>query len=676
MATGYIFSTSAAGKCQCQYVTADVPSKTDGIPGGCWSENLDDTHIAIYHGGNIRMSFAKTSVYSIDGDVIDHETSDIHDVVLALNDFFPDASSSGGASNFTVLSGTDWDGANRYTTLTGNTALTLTTTRKEGKLYVEQDGTGSHTLSINGQALTISSGAGTDTLIEFTTVNGEHIFSINTAVVAVAIPVPDTTAPTIVSAEAIDANTIVVTFDEDMDTAGTVAGMSFDNGSALTVTGITWNSATEAEYAITEDMEEGDTITYDYDATAGDLQDEAGNDLADDSGSVTNSISLEFHIAFPTGADNAGIVGFARVWQGDDVAAGYGNNALSDQVMAGDGYIQSEYGTLSNDTLSVGLKSANTLGDTTTVGAGIFFTAGALYAIDNGSAVSASHSMAAGEIARVTRTGTAFVLSTSTDGGETFTNRHTYTYTSGATMYIQTNATDYNRIYRPKGYGITTSAFNSDAGFPEFSSPKKLCLLGDSLAADSLGWQSLAHFMLTGAELDAGSEVVSLAASGNTIANQVSAWSAQDAPTIASYDGVLVSIGTNDVVANFNAPATIISALQSAINTIRTDIGVGNKIVIVALPPAKDRWIDLLGATDGATAVATVLTVNEAIAGAGGTPITGTDGAVTLYYDAISTADALDAAYDIFPADGLHYSYEAKMIIAEEAKDVFIAEGF
>jgi hypothetical protein len=87
-----------------------------------------------------------------------------------------------GMQFFTALSGTSWDGSNKTLTLTSNTALTFSSTRRNGILRVKQDGTGSRTLSINSVSVPVSSGANTITVISFfyDDVAALYVFSYDT----------------------------------------------------------------------------------------------------------------------------------------------------------------------------------------------------------------------------------------------------------------------------------------------------------------------------------------------------------------------------------------------------------------------------------------------------------------------------------------------------------------
>lgn len=101
-------------------------------------------------------------------------------------------STLGSFSNFTALSGTTWDGNNKYTTLTANTTLTLSGTQPSGMLRVKQDATGNRALTINTTSIAIGKAADKRTLIGFVYANGEYLFSADsTLVVATTVVVPN-----------------------------------------------------------------------------------------------------------------------------------------------------------------------------------------------------------------------------------------------------------------------------------------------------------------------------------------------------------------------------------------------------------------------------------------------------------------------------------------------------
>ena len=70
-------------------------------------------------------------------------------------------------SVFSALTGTAWDGSFKTLTLTANTSLTFSSTKRSGVLIVKQDGTGGRTLSINGASAAINTAANSTSIITF-----------------------------------------------------------------------------------------------------------------------------------------------------------------------------------------------------------------------------------------------------------------------------------------------------------------------------------------------------------------------------------------------------------------------------------------------------------------------------------------------------------------------------
>lgn len=102
--------------------------------------------------------------------------------------------------------------------------------------------------------------------------------------------VGDTTAPTVVSATAIDATTIRIVFSEIVTTSG-VTGFSFkQNGSALAASAVSGTGTTTLDFTVAA-MAAGDTILRSYNSATGNTLDAAGNELVSFTDqAVTNSI--------------------------------------------------------------------------------------------------------------------------------------------------------------------------------------------------------------------------------------------------------------------------------------------------------------------------------------------------------------------------------------------------
>lgn len=196
--------------------------------------------------------------------------------------------------SFTELTGTTWDGSNKYkTSLSGNLALTLNSTKVAGLLVIEDNN--SHTLTINGTNIPIN--PTTATVIGFTKANGVY-YIIDKDGLTIVVAGPDVTAPTVTSATATNANTIRLVFSEIMG-AVTTAGHSFkQNGSTITPDSVT-GSGTTWDFVFSETMLNTDTLLRSYNSSTGATTDAAGNELGSYTDqAVTNSISSEEFIAW------------------------------------------------------------------------------------------------------------------------------------------------------------------------------------------------------------------------------------------------------------------------------------------------------------------------------------------------------------------------------------------
>lgn len=154
-----------------------------------------------------------------------------------------------------------------------------------------------------------------------------------------------------------------------------------------------------------------------------------------------------------------------------------------------------------------------------------------------------------------------------------------------------------------------------------------------------------------------------IATSGHKIADQLTLWTALPGKT--ALQCVIVQVGLNDIKsrigANTATTATVLADLQSFITTIRADIPSTAKIYVAGLTPCK-VWLD--AATNPSAAYQGWLDINDAIAGNGGSPITGVDGRITAHVALLNDGSGnLKAIYD-YNADGVHESNEARFLIA------------
>jgi len=165
-----------------------------------------------------------------------------------------------------------------------------------------------------------------------------------------------------------------------------------------------------------------------------------------------------------------------------------------------------------------------------------------------------------------------------------------------------------------------------------------------------------------------------VAASGSNIAAQKSAW--QALTTKGALQAVIVQIGQNDVRSriggNTATTAQVIADLQDLIDTINADKPSGCRVYVAALTPSR-AWLN--GAANPAAAYAGWQALNEAISGAGSTPITGVDGRITSHVAALNDgSDNLLPIYD-FNNDGVHENNEGRFIVAQAWRAQLEADG-
>jgi lysophospholipase L1-like esterase len=219
-----------------------------------------------------------------------------------------------------------------------------------------------------------------------------------------------------------------------------------------------------------------------------------------------------------------------------------------------------------------------------------------------------------------------------------------YTNARIALAYIASGMVDSEQKY----FAWCVNSWAKYFGFNTWA--QSIYLLGDSTVADYSGQNNVLEY--TDTELTE----VALADPGDTIANQKTVWQSADRDEACV---VIIQVGHNDLSAA-KATSTIISDLQDLVDTVAADVP-DAKILIATMTPAKQRYIDLYGATDGATVYQQWLDVNESIRGNGVSPITGVDGRVSSHTDSLNDGSGnLDAAYDT--GDGIHPNADGRAI--------------
>jgi len=192
--------------------------------------------------------------------------------------------------------------------------------------------------------------------------------------------------------------------------------------------------------------------------------------------------------------------------------------------------------------------------------------------------------------------------------------------------------------------------------------------LGDSTVAAYLGATSLLD--LTGSIRNK----VQVAVPGHTIAQQRAAWNALTVdPALVGW--VVIQIGLNDM-APTEAASVAIARIQDLVATVRNKVGT-KPIFISKMVPCRQRWIDIYGATDGPTAQAKWVAMNEAIAGNGSTPITGVDGRIVAHVPLMD--DGAGNMKPIYlasgPSDQIHPNNAGRAVNAKAIRDFLHTVG-
>lgn len=191
----------------------------------------------------------------------------------------------------------------------------------------------------------------------------------------------------------------------------------------------------------------------------------------------------------------------------------------------------------------------------------------------------------------------------------------------------------------------------------------QLAIIGDSTIAAGNGHVAVSSLV-------AGITATDIAVAGETIGQQLGHWNALPHHV---FEAVVMQIGLNDITTSGSGSAAI-TALQDLVNQVRLDAGALCKIYVSKMLPCKQRWTDLFGGPGGVTAQAQWVAVNDAIAGAGATPITGADGRITAHVPLLDDgAGNLAAAYDV--GDHIHENTPGATIIANAWRTKFVADG-
>jgi len=205
--------------------------------------------------------------------------------------------------------------------------------------------------------------------------------------------------------------------------------------------------------------------------------------------------------------------------------------------------------------------------------------------------------------------------------------------------------------------------------------PSKGLLIGDSTIASYAGGDGIETFLLEPSDILAGSTILNQAVPGNTINQQLTIYNADT--NKATYDWVIVQVGLNDVLPISETATTAIARYQNLINTIYSTKKAGAKIIVSAMLPCKQRWIDVVGSTDGATAQAKWVAMNLSIMGGGATPVTNVDFRNNDHVETLSDGVGnLAKAFCVTPIDNIHENNNGRYVIASSMRKILAYADF
>lgn len=266
----------------------------------------------------------------------------------------------------------------------------------------------------------------------------------------------DVTAPTVVSATAINPTTIRVVFSEIV--TATNVGWSFKkNGSANNPTAVSGSGTDTLDFTVPA-VSFGDTLLRSYDSATGDTQDASGNELANFTDAAVTGVSLTT-LTF-TARSGTITESPSGTYQGSN-----GAHMVADQSLASstDGYVQCKIPGSVAEAVAMGLDVDSTLEyySATAWKFWVFVFGGKYYYAGNGlsgSGVDTGVTYATNDLMRLRRAGSTVYFEKSSDNGANWTNLHTYVATDSGQLWIKvgwsTGSGGTKKITDPKALGV------------------------------------------------------------------------------------------------------------------------------------------------------------------------------------------------------------------------------
>lgn len=187
-----------------------------------------------------------------------------------------------------------------------------------------------------------------------------------------------------------------------------------------------------------------------------------------------------------------------------------------------------------------------------------------------------------------------------------------------------------------------------------------LGVIGDSTIAAGYGGNLVPSYI---AQFN---PITSVATPGDTILGQRSKFS--QLSNHKQFDVVILQIGLNDMNVN-QTTQTVLNNYQSLVNYVRSVVDTRCKIYVSKMSPARQRFIDYFGETNGLLSYQRWLDLNYAIEHT----IINVDGRITSHESLLNDGDDnLKAEFDT--GDHIHENVAGRQIIANAWRDKLIAD--
>lgn len=234
------------------------------------------------------------------------------------------------------------------------------------------------------------------------------------------------------------------------------------------------------------------------------------------------------------------------------------------------------------------------------------------------------------------------------------------------TLYYKNNTTAITKVFYKNQqvqtmYHKNNKVYQLTNGVIVSKAQVHLGVIGDSTIAAGFGG------LVVPAYIPAFTPITSVATAGDTILGQKTKYG--NLTNTLDFDVVILQIGLNDMNVN-QTTATVLSNYQALVNSVRASVSANCKIYVAKMLPCKQRFIDIYGATDGASAQQRWVDLNNAIM----TSVTGVNGRIDSHVPLLDDGFGnLKAEYDT--GDHIHENVAGRQVIADAWRDKLVLDG-